>query len=490
MQGTSLATKLASVTPYATVCTLRFLVALLDSSILCARLPTGPPAAQRIDASHSEAQPYKAAAAKSTNAKALLTEYFIPQCVRVVRTSPSAHNKFVAMSALAICLQRTATLVATPDARREQAAPALVGAHDCDPELASLRVSAALAQDLVQLVLENLDDRLKLIPATATQVFATLCALLAKQAPPHAPAPHLPDASSGSVAVAGGLHEVTELVLALPVATKSRYALLCALVPHVGARRVLAQQESLIEECIAAMRGDAASACGDLFKALLTTSHREAAAVVASAAADDGTSCGGLSGEALHEWRRIWVRDVVGMLTWSDATARARAATYTLPAAFQIDPACMRLLLRLVAPASAKASEAGAARWGLKTPVAAGASVQAAVLLLRAGKQAALFDSLGEVVSARRGRSSAANGAHSAANTPLATGASAENAAGGDGDDDADGRVPVAVLEAAGAHRDEVLRLQALELAALHNRTASARPNTLYDLAAACPVAL
>ena len=478
MQGTSLATKLASFTPYATVCTLRSLVALLDSSILCARLPTGPPAAHRSDASPGEVKPQEAAAAEPTSSKALLTGYFIPQCVLVVRTSPSAHDKFVAVSALAICLQRTATLVATPDARREQAAPALGGEHNCDPELASLCVSAALAQDLVQLVLENLDDRLKLIPATATQVFATLCAILAKQAPPGAPGPHLPVASSGSVAVAGGLHEVTELVLALPVATKSRYALLCALVPHVGARRVLVQQESLVEECIAAMCGDAASACGDLFKALLATSHREAAAAVAAAAADNGTSPGGLSGEALHRWRRIWVRDVVGMLTWSDATARARAATYTVPAAFQIDPACMRLLLRLVAPASAEAAEAGAARWGLRAPVAAGASVQAAVLLLRAGKQAALFDNLDEVVSARRSPSAAPVDACSAADTPLATRASAEVSSSAGGDDDADGRVRVAVLEAAGAHRDEVLRLQALELAALHNRTASARTNT------------
>lgn len=138
----------------------------------------------------------------------------------------------------------------------------------------------------------------------------------------------------------------------------------------------------------------------------------------------------------MQQWRQHWVPPLAAALLDSDAATRGRVAAYALPVVLRLDPACVHVLLAIFcAPVDA----------GAATPSNGAA---AAVLVLRAAKNAAVFSSLDEV----------------ATSVPSAA-----------GDGPALGVLPAGLIMAAAMHRDEALRLDVLELAALSTKSASVR---------------
>jgi hypothetical protein len=443
MQGTSLAQEFTELAPSANLSVIRSLVALLEEEVLCCPLPSADAAATAATDARTVVNLYADEDAESQSSSlqadagwCLLTKGFCTTCIDAAAKSGSAHDTFAAVSALGACLQRALACL-TPAAQ-----PAT---QDSPAQRRLPCISAGMTARIVQLVLDNLDDRLKLVPAAATQAFGTLCAIVARQSAQATP--------QNGAAQPSPLADVAAVALALPAASKSRYTLLHALVPHVGASVLLALQPALVRESVAAMRHDAASAAGDLFSVLMATLHTECF----SATADDccSSSDAAASSEAMQRWRRAWVPDIVAVLTLHDEVWRARAATYTIPAICDLDAHAFALLLRILTPPDAAAAAVDARKWGLRAHVST-AAVAAVVLLLRAANKAGLVDSLEQVVTAQRSGSDAAS-------APSA------------GDDAMAARVPYALLEGAAAHKDETLRLDVLELASLSNKTTSVR---------------
>jgi hypothetical protein len=462
MQGTSLAKELAKFTPYAAMCAVRSLVALLDPRILCCQLPLPCPS----DTSSAAASPDALAHDAPWT---LLMDGAIPHCMQLVASMTDSHTKLAALSALAASLHRITELTAAPGTITATCPPSqgTSPTHDNTHGKVGTRAAVtsswaamettfkdalvvphALALRIVNLVLDNLDDCLKLIPAAAVQAFATLCSILARQPSPLSALATTADPtanlSASSPVATTVLPQVAAFLLSLPTTKKARFALLHILVPHVGAQWLLEKHPSLIAECMCAMHDDTASASSDLFSVLLATLLSELAPPSCTAAASPPAT-------VLESFRRYWVRHVVAALCAADTVLRARVATYCIPALFKTDPACLPVLLHVFSPPCATAEAAEAPRWGLSAPVDISHSVAATVLLLRTAKKMGLFDMLSEVVAldgVEAVDGVAAGGAH---------------------------KVPFWVLQAAASHHDEVLRLQVLELAAVHSKTSSVR---------------
>jgi hypothetical protein len=181
------------------------------------------------------------------------------------------------------------------------------------------------------------------------------------------------------------------------------------------------------------MHEDTAAAASDLFRALLAGLHSEASAL------NDSTI---YQATIPNNWHTIWLPHVVAALLDDNASTRNRVAAHSLPALLNIDRSHMGRLLKALCPTAPAAFPEHARPDSMRVDAARRAA--AAVLVLRAGKQAGVFDGLEEVEDlvgrASRGEC-----------------------------------VSEQLLDAAACGHDESLRMDVLELATLHTKATAVR---------------
>jgi hypothetical protein len=234
------------------------------------------------------------------------------------------------------------------------------------------------------------------------------------------------------------LVEVATSLCALPTTRKGRYTLLATLVPFTGASALLQRHPLLIQESLRAMHEDTAAAASDLFRALLTVLHSEVANpsnVSVSRFMDP------------NKLQNTWLPHVVAALLDPKASTRNRVAAYSLPAILKLDPDNMRLLLQALYTAAPVHVTAPSREQHTPKPLHLASGAAAAVLVLRAGKQAAVFHSLDDIE----------NFVGSATGAGLCDGISEQ------------------LLDAAACSLDESLRMDVLELATLHPKATAVR---------------
>ena len=381
----------------------------------------------------------------------LLVHHMLPFMVSQARSCASALDRSAALSATLACLQRLhceMQRLAGNSLPFEEAPQA--------EQAEQARLPEGWALHIAHVLLQSVDDRLRITPGIALQALDVLCSVLRQQQSPQ----HAGQDLSNPGSKPDVLQQLVSL-MATSSAGKTRLSLLATLVPHAGAVRLLRAQPDLIAECIAQMRGNSAHAGGNLFSALLRSLHTELQQK--AGAVDEDPAAGSdeyhKSSDWLHAWRRHWLKHVVEMLHWEDSTCRGRAAVYTLPAIFQIDPGSFSALLQAVAP-TAPIAAASRQQWGLTAPQSHGSAIAALVQILLLAKKQELFGSLEDIMYD---------------NACLA----AENGAGtGDAESQPGCQmaiVPKALILAASESRDEDVRLALLELAALDKKTTLVR---------------
>ena len=476
MQGLSLEGQLARGSPFAAACSIRALAALLDSKILCtAHLQHGNQLNSYGLHSGATSMPE---AAQDDRKWCLLTDGFMVQCIQIAQSCTSAHDKYIAVSALFACLQRLAALAAKAadhgsrqaSSKQQQRDGSLINlstdannalskhgedtanamnSHQRSASEVAPCISSTLAEAIVQLVLDSQSDRLKLIPAAALQAFATLCSILEMQGRQETSGIAAQDCSAHQP-----LQRIAQRLLALPADSKSRCALLAAAAPYLCVHKLLASHPDMMRECVEAMHGEALSPAGDLFSALLKGLHNE----LCSTSADVR---GASAVDALQRWRASWVPHVVHMLLHFAGTVRTRAAAYTLPTILNVDRDSVWLLLHLFAPASAADAKKAAQKWSLEQPVPVPGAASPVILLLQHGKKAAIVDGLDDAIALSQASQEQQRPTDCAATTAAGTNGSAQH------------KACARLLQQAAVHQDEELRLQVLELAALHTKLAS-----------------
>lgn len=152
---------------------------------------------------------------------------------------------------------------------------------------------------------------------------------------------------------------------------KGRYAPLQALVPRVGAARLLALQPGLVPTCLEAMGQHLiSSSVAGFFLALLAQLQREAragggtgegAAAAAQVAASSAVEAAGQP-----DWRAAWLPDLVAALCSGSESQRDHLAAHLLPQLLSFDPPALGLLLLQLLPGgsgqgSSSSSEGAAA---------------------------------------------------------------------------------------------------------------------------------
>lgn len=294
-------------------------------------------------------------------------------------------------------------------------------------------VSERCVEQVLEVVVANMEERMKLTTHQAAQAFAAACTAAAAQAArsraaaqPGMTTPAEPTEPAAGLA---SLERAVSRLVALPAKAKGRYSLLVVLVPHVGARAVLRQRPSLIAETLRALREETCTAATHFLKELLLQLRQEIGA--APGGGGDVASGGTGGAAAVEEWRRHWVGPLVDALRVKDPLFRGRVVSYALPMLLDLDPESLPELLRLQRCG-------GEGLHGGYSPESVGPTV--AVLL--AAHALNLFSSLDAVMEDDTGRC----------------------------------HVPRWVLRAAAVHRDEQLRQQMMELVALHAKTSVVRP--------------
>lgn len=288
------------------------------------------------------------------------------------------------------------------------------------PALAEPVLPQRCLEEVLEIVVANTEERLKLSTHQGSQAFAAACAAAAAQeARRHTD----PPPRRGSAAGTGGrgpeaglesLEGAVDRLVALPEKAKGRYSLLVLLVPYVGAGVILRRRPSLVREALCALREETCTVATHFLKELLLQLRQEMAT-------------GDTGGAAVDAWRAHWVGPLVAALRVEDALFRGRVVNYALPMLLDLDPECLPVLLRL---------QQGAAGGGYSA-----ASVGPTIAVLLAAHSLNLFSSLDAVVEDDAGRC----------------------------------HVPRWLLHAAAVHRDEQLRQQTLELVALHAKTSVVR---------------
>jgi hypothetical protein len=290
-------------------------------------------------------------------------------------------------------------------------------------------ITVAATNRIAALVTAHMDESLRLIASQASVAFSSLCSILATQAVCCCKGVKHP-----YVAMSASLQRLQAQLLSQAPESKGRYALLTQLLPHVGEEQLVTSHPSIIREAVGALSTGACVAASTFLRQLLLALKQ-----VCAAAVQDGS-------EALHRWRGYWVGPAVDALLAEDSRSISSVATYFVADVMKEDHASLPLLLSLVAPPSVAAAELGAAEWGFRAQKHCAASVAPVVALLRIARRLQLISCLDEATSGY-GRG--------------------------------DGGVPESVLCLAAAHRDAVLRMDMLEVAALSNRTASVRRHAL-----------
>ena len=207
LQGTSVARELAQCSPYACMCAIRALSALLPAGVLCRPLTppqqTGGEAAAACDGGVPRGPQQTCSEAPRDTAQphtwTLLLDGFANRSMAAVRATSDSHEKLVAMTALLASLQQYASLLGSPTpvaagpepsaaspiadgVRKNGGAPENTDRDGDDVSAGGAAVPPMphdLARGVFELVLACQGDSLKLVPAAAAQVFAALCAIAA-----------------------------------------------------------------------------------------------------------------------------------------------------------------------------------------------------------------------------------------------------------------------------------------------------------------------
>lgn len=179
---------------------------------------------------------------------------------------------------------------------------------------------------------------------------------------------------------------------------KGRYAPLQALVPRVGAARLVALQPGLVPTCLEAVGQHLiSSSAAGFFLALLAQLQREARAAGGPEAAAAGGSaqcgsggaaaavCGGAAGQP--DWRAAWLPDLVAALRGGSETQRDHLAAHLLPHLLTADPPALGLLLQQLLPGSSGSGGGGGSGSGSE-----GAAAGCLAVLKAARKQQLLCD--------------------------------------------------------------------------------------------------
>eukprot|EP00892_Ulva_mutabilis_P007743 jgi/Ulvmu1/5340/UM022_0134.1 len=432
-QGSSIEAKLSSMQPIGRACAIRALAACIPAAALCVPATLKPP--------------------ESTNTPRpwhLLVDGLIEEAAAIAHASADGQTTFNSMAALTAGLGRAAVIHQKPEGCEEHAGADGTGratgkvdegdtsaqrAHGSTQHAWSLApsvISEQCVDRVLDLVVVNMEERLKITTHQGSQAFAAVCSAAAAQAarrragcPTHGAA-----AAAGGAPEAGlaSLERAVERLIALPATAKGRYSLLAVLVPHVGARCVLRQRPALVCEAMHALREETCTAATQFLKELLQQLRQE----IGDEAGGEGDRVGG----AVGAWREHWVGPLVDALRVEDALFRGRVVSYALPMLLDLDPESLPVLLRLLQGGDGGTSGCSAA------------AVGPTVAVLLAARGLNLFSSLDAVVEDEGGRC----------------------------------HVPWRVLCAAAVHEDEQLRQQALELAALHAKSSVAPGQTELDI--------
>jgi hypothetical protein len=313
-------------------------------------------------------------------------------------------------------------------------------------------LSAGLVRHILFLVVNSIDERLKLTTHQAAQAFTALCYVVAAQSSAGAVQGQLgqvEDACEGKQVDKAGMGTVRDtmrILIAQPVSKKGRYSLLNVLLPFVGATSMLQERPLIVQECLLALRADTCTVATIFLREFLVKLKSEVSGAIHDEHQDITASTEGSAATStvpMPEWRQVWLPPLVQLLRDSEVNFRRRLVNYALPMLLQLDAASLPELLRQ--------QQVGAygrlsARSGTKAeaclvgkPPAPGcigfdeATVASTIAVLASARSMHLFESLDAVVK------------------------------------DIDGveHVPCALLKAAAIHHDELLRLQMLELTAL-----------------------
>lgn len=274
------------------------------------------------------------------------------------------------------------------------------------------RLLRSTADRIVDLVLSHMDESLRLIASQAIDAFESLCSILVKQ-----------QAVLGASDATPTAEDLRDTLLALDVQSqsKTRYALLASLLPHIAVNGLMEARPFIIREALAALPSSACVAASAFLRRLLLALRQQCTS-------DD--ACG----SAVERWRACWTCECFDALRSGDARTIGSVATYFLKYVLTDDPDSLPVLLRgLVCPGTAEDHEGAAA--GLSS------SAAAIVAVLRMARRLQIVSTLDEVVAGR--------------------GASET--------------VPECTLRVAALNIDPVLRFDVFELAAISSRSASVR---------------
>jgi hypothetical protein len=299
-------------------------------------------------------------------------------------------------------------------------------------------ISKELADEVMHVVINNIhegrEDR-KLTTHQAAATFTSLCSLIATQN-----ASASTNESDESCAGLDWHESAMKLLVVQPTTKKSRYSLLAVLVPYVSGLKMIRHHPTLVQECMHAMHADTCTVATVFLRELLSALREE---IVRS---PSGSACEALQGRTEEEsasldalkaqWRALWLQPVVGLLRGSDVTFRSRLVNYCLPMLLDLDPESLPDLLQLQVHSHGNHASSSTQQQEHDNQAAA---IAGTIAVLSAARAMHLFDSLDAVVK-----------------------------------DDADRmHVPQWLLNVAAVHKDESLRIQTLEVAALSVKSTS-----------------
>jgi hypothetical protein len=142
---------------------------------------------------------------------------------------------------------------------------------------------------------------------------------------------------------------------------KGRYAPLEALVPRLGAARLLELQPDLVGACLHSMAQNLiSSAVGGLLVALVAQLQWEAEQAARAAAASGGSVVDCNSGA----WRACWLPQLAGALRSGSEMHRDNLAAHLLPRLLSQDPPALGLLLQQLLPGASSGSSSSSSSEG------------------------------------------------------------------------------------------------------------------------------
>lgn len=305
-------------------------------------------------------------------------------------------------------------------------------------------LSKDLADKVLQLVLDNIHEGKegrKLTTHQAAQTFMSLCALIVAQNAAVSTKSPVPGTSNSGAGLDWPDAAMKQL-LSQSVTKKSRYSLLNVLVPYVGAFKMITHRPALVHECLQAMQADTCTVATAFLRELLSTRKSELAQQPSAAASSQQQSEHNFSSleASKGEWRALWMQPVVNLLRSRDVNFRGKLVNYCLPMLLELDPESLPDLLQLQMQTLGDQGTSTMSSKGQDT-LEGTAAIAGTIAVLSAARTMHLFDSLDAVVEDEAGRH----------------------------------HVPHSLLAVAAVHKDESLRIQTLELAALSVKTTSVR---------------